>query len=154
MKTQNWTFPRNMSKKIQEKIMREGLKPLLEQIRISVQALPQHCTAAAQGQFLSQPEMLQELAGPAVKKAESLSWWQKNRSSQADEDKNCSQLFPGQTKPRTHSVQEGSIWQRSWEGPGCCSQFKHQGWDNMDRGHQMAQHQMKEKIQSGQVLWW
>lgn len=124
MKTWNWTYPRNMLKKMQEKIVREGLKPLLEQIRISMQALPQHCVQQQHRvNYLSQPEMLQELAGPAVRKAESLSWWQKNRSSQGDEDKNCSQLFPGQTMSGTHSVQEGPIWQRSWEGPRCCSQF-------------------------------
>lgn len=94
-------------------MVQEGLKPLLEQVRISMQAVPWHCVQQQHWvNYLSQSGMLQELAGPAVRKAGSLSCSQKNRPSQGDEDKNCSQLSPGQTKSGTHSVQEGLVWHR------------------------------------------
>lgn len=150
-----------MPKKIQEEIVKEGLKPLLEQIRISMQVLPQHCVQQQHWvNYLSQSGMLQELPGPAVRKAESLSQWKKNRSSQGDADKNCSQFFPGQRKSGTHSVQEGPVWQKG-AGKGLAAApssalgdlNNHQGWENTDWGCQMAQHQMKE-IRCGQVLWW
>lgn len=131
-----------MPKKIQEKIVIEGLKPLLEQIRISMQALPWHCVQQQHRvNHSSQSGMLQELAGPAVRKAESLSGWQENRSNQGNE--NCSQLFPGQTKSGTHWVQEGPIWNKEAEKDLAAAPSsalgdlnKHQGWENTDWGCQ------------------
>lgn len=74
--------------------------------------------------------MLQELAGPTVRKAESLSWWQKNRLSQ-DENKNCSQLFPGQSQGYIQCRKDPSGKGLAAAPSSALGDLnKHQGWDN------------------------
>lgn len=129
MKTCNWTFPRNTPQKNQKRNgERIGLKPTLEQMRNAVQALPWSCVVQHREDYSPQSVMLKELASTAVRKADTLSRWQKNRSSQGDEDKNCSPLFPGQAKSGTCYEQEKTLGRarlarNSWKGPGCCSRF-------------------------------